>query len=584
MKRFISILLSIVMIAIAFTACGGEQSSGGAEVTYTGIQLSDDGVLVGGEAASTDSSSAVYVSNDIIFYLEGQGPAYGEGESSEEHSQAEADKHTVINITQPGNYTFTGSISYGQIAVNLGKDAKKDPNAVVNIILDNVDLTSTVAPAIVCYKAYECGSDDVEKAVKDVDISGAGFNITIADGSVNNINGGHVAKIYKEGTTDKLHKYDAAIESMVSFNIYGNDGVLNVNADNEGIETKMHLTIHGGEINIASADDSLNAGEDGVSVITINDGVVVADSNGGAEGDGIDSNGWLVINGGYVSAFGNSKSMDSGLDSDNGIHINGGVVFATGNMYDDIAQESKQNFAVFNFAQAPEKGKFVVMKSNDSAVVALESRAQGTNWIYSSPMLTEGEYTMYKAGAVTGEGFNGIYADITAVENETQLAYSSVGSMGQRPGMMVNWNGGFDGQMPEGFDKNNQPDFGQNGNMPGDFDFSQMPQNGGRPNGRNMPNMPYDGQMPENGQRPGGVKPNGGFGSQMPQGFDKNNQPDFSQNRDMPNNFDFGNMPEDFNFGGMTGGFAGTAGELQTVFTVVKGANIFSGITEYVQA
>ena len=579
MKKIVSLLLAVSMIAMMFTACGQQQSSSGTEVTYKSITLSDDGIMVDGEAISTDPSSAVYGSNDIVFYLEGQGSAYGEGEADEGHSQQEADKHTVINITQPGNYTFTGKLSYGQIAVKLGKDAKKDPNAVVNIVLDNVDLTSTVAPAIVCYKAYECGTDDLEKATKDVDISGAGFNITIADGSVNNINGSHVAKIYKEGTTDKLHKYDAAIESMVSFNIYGNDGVLNVKSDNEGIETKMHLTIHGGEINIASADDSLNAGEDGVSIITINDGVVVADSNGGAEGDGIDSNGWLVINGGYVSAFGNANSMDSGLDSDNGIHINGGIVFATGNMYDDVAQESKQNFAVFSFAQAPEKGKFVVMKSNDNAVVALESRAQGTNWIYSSPMLTEGEYTLYKASAVTGEEINGVYADITNIENEAQLAYSSAGSIGGRPGMMVNWNGGnFDGQMPGGFDKNNRPDSIQNGNMPQDFDFSQMPQNGngGRPNGGNMPNMTYDGQMP------GAMKPNGGFDGQKPQDFDFSQMPQ-NGNGDMPNNFDFGNAPQGFNFDSMPDNFTGAASELQTVFTVVKGANMFSGITEYTQ-
>ena len=238
-----------------------------------------------------------------------------------------------------------------------------------------------------------------------MDTSKAGFNITIADDSVNNINGSHVAKIYKPGTTDKLHKYDAAIESMVTFNIYGEDGVLNVNADNEGIETKMHLTINGGEINIRSADDALNAGEDGVSVITINEGKVLADSNGGVEGDGIDSNGWLVINGGYVSAFGNSTSMDSGLDSDNGVYINGGIVFATGNMYDEIAQGSAQTYAVFNFGTRMEKGNFLVLKSSQGvATVALESVAGGTNWIYSSPMLVEDDYTAYKADGVDGEG------------------------------------------------------------------------------------------------------------------------------------------------------------------------------------
>ena len=571
MKKIISIILALSVFGAAFTGCGPQQSGGSAEVTYTGITLSDDGILVGGQAASTDPTEAVYVSDDIIFYLEGQGADYGEGEADEGHSQQEADKHTVINITQPGNYTFAGSLSYGQIAVNLGKDAKKDPNAVVNIILNNADITSTVAPAIVCYKAYECGSDDVEKATKDVDISTAGFNITIADGSVNTVNGSHVAKIYKEGTTDKLHKYDAAIESMVSFNIYGNDGILNVNADNEGIETKMHLTIHGGEINIHSADDSLNAGEDGVSVITINDGKVLANANGGSEGDGIDSNGWLVINGGYVSAYGNENSMDSGVDSDNGIYINGGTVFATGNMYDEVKSDSQQTYAVFGFGTAVEKGNFVVFKSSQGTeTMALESVASGTSWVYSSPMLAEDQYTAYKTDSVTGEGVNGVYANISATGAQTQLAHFGGGMMGGRPGMV----GGMDfGNMPQG-DMNF-------GNMPQNVDFSQMPQNdkGGRPSGGQRPN----GQMPGG---MGGMKPKEGFGGQMPEGFngqmpenfngkipegfDKDNMPEFNQ----------GNMPEDFDFS-QFGGVNQSTGTAQTIFQIVKGANMFSGITEY---
>ena len=78
------------------------------------------------------------------------------------------------------------------------------------------------------------------------------------------------------------------------------NGQLNVEADNEGIETGMHLMIDGGVFNIESSDDAFNASEDGISVITINDGEVYANAVLGNEGDGIDSNGWIVINGGTV--------------------------------------------------------------------------------------------------------------------------------------------------------------------------------------------------------------------------------------------------------------------------------------------
>jgi len=536
-KKFISILLVLSVVAFGITGCSPQNTGEGNEFTSIGITLSDDGVLVGGKPASTDSSQAVFTANDIIFYLEGQGTEYGEGEEREEHSQTEADKHTVVHITQPGDYHITGSMSHGQIAVDLGEDAKDNPDAVVNITLNNVDLTCTVAPAIICYSAYECGSDDVYTATKEVDTATAGFNIKLADGSVNNINGSHVAKIYKPGTTDKLHKYDAAIESLVSVNIYGNDGALNLTSDNEGIETKLHMTINGGEININSTDDSLNAGEDYVSVITINDGQILANANNGLEGDGIDSNGWLVINGGMVSAFSSEKSMDSGLDSDNGIIINGGTVYATGCMYDQISSESKQSTAVFSLDEWVYSEEYMVLKSSaDEAVTAFKSSADHKVMVYSSPMLTAGDYTLYKAESVTGDSVNGIFTAIDEIIGETQLGHNN--------------RGGFGSQRP------------QDGAMPGI--------NGGAPAEK------LGGETP---QMPQGKKP------QLPDGRGNMTPPDSMP--EMPEGFegavpqpDEGDRPQSF---GNMGGFYGQAAGAETtpVFTFTQGINLFSGVAAY---
>lgn len=43
------------------------------------ITLSDDGILVDGEAISTDSESAVYAGAEIVYYKEGQDSTYGAG-------------------------------------------------------------------------------------------------------------------------------------------------------------------------------------------------------------------------------------------------------------------------------------------------------------------------------------------------------------------------------------------------------------------------------------------------------------------------------------------------------------------------
>lgn len=421
------------------------------EEEITEILLSDEKITVNGEEISTEEDAAVYTANDIVFYLEGQGFTYGAGSEADEHSQEEADAHTVVHITEPGTYSLSGTLSAGQIAIDLGEDADEDPNAVVNLILDNADITCSVAPAVIFYSVYECGSDDEETATKDVDTSAAGANVYLADDSVNHIEGSYVARIYKEYTLSedgtevvenkKLHKYDGAFYSKMSMNIDGDTGVLNIKAENEGLDSELHLTLNGGVINITAGNDGINTNEDNVSVTTINGGelnIVVDGSTG--EGDGIDSNGWIVINGGTITSYACSFSMDAGIDSDMGIYINGGEVIYTGNMYDFI-DESEQGYAVFTLRNKVTGGTTVTMKDTDGNVVGEWTPINDfTYFVVSLADLTEDTYTLW--------------------DGETELGSSSSG------GMM----GGFGMTPPEGMEMPN------GGEMPEGNDMQQEEQ------------------------------------------------------------------------------------------------------------
>ena len=276
---------------------------------------------------------------------------------------------------------------------------------------------------------YECSDKTEENATKDVDTSKAGANVIIADGSVNNVNGSYVARIYDPETiqlnddktevadADKLHKYDAAFYSKRTMNVSGEekgDGILNINAENEGLDSELHLTINGGIINITSGNDGINTNEDNVSVTTVNGGTLNIVCNGKTgEGDGIDSNGWLVINGGIVTAQACATSGDAGIDSDKGIYINGGKVIASGNMLDKIAG-GEQTYAVFSFATRQVGDSTYTLKSEDGNVVGEYAPTNDFSYLLiSDNELKEGDYTFW--------------------QGDTQLSAMSGGDMGGRP-------------------------------------------------------------------------------------------------------------------------------------------------------
>lgn len=557
MKYFWKKALAMTCVAALLVGCGQTNNSSGTVETEnvdasvaqgskvfegaTVIELSDEEITVDGSVISTDAESAVYAANDIVFYLEGQDFTYGEGEEGDEHSQAEADAHTVVYITEPGTYAVSGKLSAGQIAIDLGDDAEENPEAVVNLILNGVDITCSVAPAVIFYNVYECASSDTEDASKDVDTTAAGANVLIADGSVNNVDGAYVARIYKPDSVElsedgtevldakKLHKYDGAFYSKMTMNVNGDElgnGVLNITASNEGLDSELHLTINGGNINIVSGNDGINTNEDEVSVTTINGGTLkIRVSGATGEGDGIDSNGWLVINGGTVITEACSISADAGIDSDMGIHINGGTVIATGNMLDQIS-ESAQNYAVFSFAASQKGGATYTLKNEaGEAVFTCTPENDFTYLILSSDALVAGTYSLW--------------------QGENQLAASSGNMMG-------GFGGGFGGQKPDGMEMQEgvqAPDGAQlpegemnseNGEMPegmyrpedGEMPDMQLPEGVEKPDGIGRPvegdetagtgeqtfDMAANGQMPEEGmQAPDGAQ-QGGFGGGRGQG------------------------------------------------------------------
>ncbi len=532
MKRLLSLILAAALLA-GCTAAPAQTT----ESPYSGanfIDFVDDGTVgVKGDGVTLDEP--------IVYYEAGKDFTYGEGEAWEAHTPEEAAEHTVVTITKPGTYVLSGKL-HGQVAVDLGEDAAEDPNAVVTLVLSGVDITCTVAPAVIFYNVYECGSTDDPKA--DVDTSAAGANVILAAGSENVVNGSHVARIYKpesvvlseDGTevTDskKLHKYDGAFYSCMTMNVDG-DGKLTIHADNEGMDSEMHLTVNGGDIAIFSGNDGINTNEDGVSVTIINGGSLTVTVTGETgEGDGIDSNGWLVINGGSVQAWACGTSGDAGIDADMGVQLNGGTILTSGNMLDKL--EGSQNFAVFTFAQTRKAGEFSLKNEAGETVLTSNPVNSFGSLVFSSPELTEGTYTLW-AGDVQLQG-----------------AQAASGGMG------------FAGPV----DRPDWPDRGDKNDPPPDVEIPPQPTQPLVTQGMAEPPAKPDGEPPEGFQMPEGQEPPEGF--QMPEGQEP--PMGFAPSDDL--------QPPEGGFQAYRPPQNVVQGAASTEFQIQSGANYFANVTE----
>lgn len=476
------------------------------------------------------------------------------------HSEEDAYGNAVLHITEPGTYELKGNW-HGQIRVEL-EDSFDDESKKVTLILNGVDIECTVASGVVFSEVYECDNawEDAEDYSHKVDTSEAGARVILADGTVNSVSGTNTFRILKtkykdDDSTDaypaqkKAYKLDGAFYSYQSMNIEGGEegtGVLNITSQYEGLNSELHLTIKGGNINIYSQDDGINVNEDGVSVLTVADGNLHISAGLGSEGDGIDSNGFLVVSGGTVITTAN-PGADSGMDSDCGSFVLGGTVVALGATMDWAkADSSEPEQAVINmrFLSSQNSGEAIIITDeNDKVVFAYDpdkdevtgenKRTYSGAIISSAGLKIGGKYKIYVGGDLQGNEVSGVYdaATVTSFTGATRQCYS-----GSEIGGMGNMGGGF------------RPD-GMGGN--GGFDPENIPE---RPSG--------DTKWPEGDMQ----KPDG----------DMSTPPDFEGSKG-----DFTGIPQgDFSNFGQQGGIVATC-QYEALFELDKAVNNFSGVTDY---
>lgn len=300
--RKLKYLISVAAItAMIITGCsnGGTGNTDGTAVAVTEEAKDADGgvstVLAGLNTTSEIAVDTEFTARDLeVGYEESTAVNITLKDNGTEISGAgaAADGNTVT-ISKEGTYVLTGTLSEGQIVVEV-QDSEK-----VQLVLDGVTLhNSTSAPV------YIKSADKVF--------------ITLEEGSVNTLTDG------SEYVQTDDNTVDGVIFSKVDLTLNGS-GTLNITASyKHGIVSKDDIVITGGNYNITAVKDAIN----GKDAIKIKDGdlTLSADTGNGIQSKNADdtTKGYVYIAGGNITV---TKSQE-GIEG-TAIVIEDGVVDIT---------------------------------------------------------------------------------------------------------------------------------------------------------------------------------------------------------------------------------------------------------------
>jgi hypothetical protein len=179
----------------------------------------------------------------------------------------------------------------------------------------------------------------------------------------------------------------------------------------EGLESKSTLTVNGGNINIHTYDDCINA-----AGIVINNGNIFCAASGN---DAIDSNASLTVNGGLTIANG-VRGDGEAFDAAKNVQVNGGVIVGTsGNTMSGFSGTQRscklQGATGSSIGIRNQAGEYLLLFT--IPVIAGATTGSTVIVIFSDPRLVGGSYTLLTGGSISGgvtvNGYNtgGTYTD-----------------------------------------------------------------------------------------------------------------------------------------------------------------------------
>lgn len=301
--------------------------------------------------------------------------------SPEGHGIVSKDELVITN----GNYDITASshgisgkdsvaVADGNFDIKAGKDA-------IHSVNDDDD---TMGKVYIGGGTYVISSEsDAISALNDINIAGGSITVNKSyegiEGRIINIGGG---SIYITSSDDGLNAADKR-----------------KSADDNSIRDSVE------ESRADFFGGMMNDVQDGAG-INISGGVI----NINAEGDGIDSNGHITVSGGEIYVSGSSDGGNGAIDYAIDAVISGGVIVAAGQsgMAQNFSKDSTQGAILVNTQRQNEAGSGIaLLDGGENTLVAWTAEKSYNSVVISCPEIETGKaYTL-----ITGENATEITMD-----------------------------------------------------------------------------------------------------------------------------------------------------------------------------
>lgn len=492
LKKFIVIALAA---ALVLTGCSSKTTSKSSTTSDSKTIESTDS----GESTEDETEMFTDRDKEIGYDEENSVKITLADDKSTSDSDSVQVEDNTVTITEEGTYILSGSLSDGMVIVDVDEKEKVqlvlngvditskesaaiyvrsadkvfittaadsenqltnggtytaiDDNNIDAVIFSKDDLTLNGAGTLTINAqaghgivskddlVVTCGTYDITAkkhglAGKDsVRIAEGIFRITCGKDGIHGANSDDTTLgfVYIASGTFEIAAEDDGIHTDSALTI--EDGTIHITESCEGLEGAA-IDINGGEIEITSTDDGINAtsgnssdsSTGGNDMFTAQEGVYVKISGGklyvNASGDGIDSNGDLYVTGGETYVSGPTSGGDGALDYNGSAEITGGIFLAAGslNMAQNFGDTSTQGVMLVNTGSQEAGSTIALTDSDGKELMNRTSDKTYECFVISCPDITKGNtYT------VTAGGFSQEITMENTVYGESSMEGGSMG-------------------------------------------------------------------------------------------------------------------------------------------------------------